>query len=201
MVTVSGLADRAVEHPRRWVLAIVALSALLTILEHSDDRILAETRFSPQLLRLMSWAMAPLAQGLALAWFFLSTRLDFWVGRALGGRASWLEVRAASGWSRLPWLLVALPLLPLATLRLLGDDVPAAVLALRDMLELLERPLGYVRWPVAIYGYVVYLALLARAQGFSVARAFFSQLLGSLLGVALAAAGVGLGYAVYRFAL
>ena len=81
-------------------------------------------------------AGAVLAPAVGLVFFTVRTRLVYWAGRALGGEARWEQIRAVDAWSTVPWMILALPLLPLAVLTSLGEsNVPTPVVICRDLLE------------------------------------------------------------------
>lgn len=189
MLTPGSLGSAIEKDPKRWVLAIVALHSLVTA---------ASTEHATAMARLLFVASAVLAPLAGVIFFFVRTRLVYWAGRALGGQARWDQIRAVDAWSSVPWLVLALPMLPLAVLTSVGEATAGPVLLTRDLLQAIAPVLGFVL-PFGIgYGALLFTLVLAEVQQFSVWRSVLNQMLAVVLGVALPGLGIALGYGFDR---
>jgi hypothetical protein len=188
-LTPGSLGSAIEKDPKRWVLAIVALHSLVTA---------ASTEHATAMARLLFVASAVLAPLAGVIFFFVRTRLVYWAGRALGGQARWDQIRAVDAWSSVPWLVLALPMLPLAVLTSVGEATAGPVLLTRDLLQAIAPVLGFVL-PFGIgYGALLFTLVLAEVQQFSVWRSVLNQMLAVVLGVALPGLGIALGYGFDR---
>ncbi len=189
MLTPGRLGGAVERDPKRWVLAIVAVDSLVTA---------ASTEQTTAVAHLIFIASAVVAPLVGLTFFFARTRLFYWAGKALGGQARWEQIRAIDAWSSVPWLLLALPLLPLAVLNAMGDSAVGPVLLTRDLLHVIEPTLRFML-PVALgYGALLFTMTLAEVQQFSVWRSVLNQVLAVVLGFTLPGLGIALGYGFDR---
>lgn len=194
MLTPRSIGRALEKDPKRWVLAIVALDSLLTVTSMAEKT--AHHPMGPA--RFAFIGAAVVAPVVGLLFFVVRTRLVYWAGRALGGQARWEQIRAVDAWSTVPWMILALPLLPLAILTSLGESTVTPVVMSRDLLEGLAQILSFVL-PVTLgYGAFLFTLLLAEVQQFSVWRSIFNQVLAFVLGIALPCAGIALGYGFDR---
>lgn len=173
------------ESPVRWVLCLAALGGSARMLQKWAD--LGDSTTVGKLVLFGSFLVAPALGVVAL---YVRARLLYWSGQALGGRATPTELRAAIAWAEVPGLMVAPLLLPRVVAAFGGETAS-------DHGRLAS--LAFVANPVATVAMVVVAVLfLAEAQVFSVWRAIANEALASLLGIALVASGLGLGYGLYR---
>lgn len=107
-----------------------------------------------------------------------------WFGRAIGGRASTIAVRAASAWGAMPTVLgIVLVLAVLGGLHLFGDGGITASPSFSPGLRLVQGLFG-------LWSIVVTLLMLARVEGFGFWRTILIYSVGALLVPASLAFGV-----------
>jgi Yip1 domain len=155
--------------PRRYVLGLAATGPALVAMESAWSRMLAAPA-PPSFLWPFEVAFVAIFAGVfGIAVLYFNGWALKWTGRALGGVAESVEVRAALAWSRIPAIAGALASI---AAMLLGAAAPPAFM--NGHLPPLTPSfvgLGFVNLVLGVWSFVVMLQCLGEVHRFSAWRA------------------------------
>ncbi len=155
--------------PLRYVLGLAALGPALVAMESAWSRMLSAQTPPPFLWPLEVAFIAIFAGAIGIAMLYFNGWALRWIGGALGGVATSVQVRAALAWSRIP--AIAAALISIAA-TLLGAAAPPAFL--NGHLPPFTPSfvgLGFVNLVLGVWSFVVMLQCVGEVHRFSAWRA------------------------------
>lgn len=166
------------DDPKKLVLLLAACSGVFETLSRASERSTGDNLDLP-IIFAMAIILGPIGGIIGL---YISGALIGWTGRWIGGKASFVQVRAAIAWSMVPFLWLSLLWIPELILfgrEMFTTEMPRTQAS--DFLVFTLISFGVVEIAGGIWTVIVYLKSLGQVQGFSAWKALGNVLLAAFV--------------------